>query len=168
MVWLRTTLVAAAFVGTMFVGLPRWILAATGQPAMVTGWPRLVGLVFLGAGITVMVWCWGVFGVHGRGTPAPFDPPRQLVVRGPYRYIRNPMYVAGILVLLGQAVLFASLPLLAYAAAFWLAAQLFVLGYEERTLTRRFGSDYAGYCASVRRWVPHRLRPPSNYHTPAS
>jgi protein-S-isoprenylcysteine O-methyltransferase Ste14 len=110
----------------------------------------------MGVGFAVMPWTWGAFGVHGRGTPMPFDPPRELVVQGPYRYVRNPMYVAGVLVLLGEALLFTSLPLLEYAAAFWLATHLLVLGYEEPRLRRSFGDGYERYRATVNRWVPRR------------
>ena len=168
MVWLRTTLFAATFVAMTLVLVPRWILAATGHPATGTGTPRLGGLVLLAVGVSVMLWCWAAFGIHGRGTPAPFDPPRELVVRGPYRYVRNPMYIAGILVLLGQAVLFASVPLLEYAAAFWLAAHLLVVGYEEQALGRNFSVAYTAYCASVGRWVPHGVRSPDDHPRPAS
>jgi protein-S-isoprenylcysteine O-methyltransferase Ste14 len=160
MVWIRTAAFSAAFVATMFVWLPSLILNATGRPSMVSGTLRGGAYALLGAGVAGMVWCWSSFSQHGRGTPAPFDPPRHLVVRGPYRYVRNPMYLGGILVLLGEAVLFASLPLLAYAVTFWLGTHLLVWGYEERRLTNTFGAAYRSYCAAVDRWIPHRVRPP--------
>lgn len=156
MIWLRTAIFSLGFVATMFVMLPVWILAATGQPPQVTGALRLVAATLLGVGFALMVWCWGSFTVHGRGTPAPFDPPRQLVIRGPYRYVRNPMYSAGVLVLLGEALLYASLPLLIYAAVFWLGAHVLVLGYEERALAHSFDASYDAYRATVSRWIPHR------------
>ena len=156
MIWLRTALFSSGFVATMFVLPPAWILAAAGHPPQVVGAPRLAALVLLAIGFAMMVWCWASFTVHGRGTPAPFDPPRRLVIRGPYRYVRNPMYIAGILVLLGEAVLFASAPLLVYAGLFWLGAHLLVLGYEERALARSFDAGYHAYCTTVSRWVPHR------------
>ena len=117
-----------SFVATMFVLFPAWILGASGHPPQVGGASRVAAFVLLATGFALMVWCWSSFTVHGRGTPAPFDPPRQLVIRGPYRYVRNPMYIAGILVLLGDAVLFASIPLLVYAAVFWVGAHLLVIG----------------------------------------
>jgi protein-S-isoprenylcysteine O-methyltransferase Ste14 len=104
-----------------------------------------------------MMWCWQEFAARGRGTPAPWDAPRRLVVAGPYRHVRNPMYVAAVLFLAGQAATFASTSVLVYAAAFWLASHLFVIGYEEHALARRFGTDYAAYRAAVRRWIPRRL-----------
>jgi protein-S-isoprenylcysteine O-methyltransferase Ste14 len=94
----------------------------------------------------------------GRGTPAPFDPPRRLVIRGPYRFVRNPMYIGAGLALSGAALFYESLPLLIYGGAFLLACHLFVLSYEEPTLKRTFGPDYEAYCHRVRRWWP-RLRP---------
>ena len=106
MLWLRTVVVSSTFAAIFFLLLPRWILATAGRPAMATGLPLIGALMLIAAAIALMLWCVGAFGVHGRGTPAPFDPPRELVVRGPYRYMRNPLYLAGILVLLGQAALF--------------------------------------------------------------
>src|SRR4051812_40685895 len=129
MLWIRSAVFATAFVGTMFVFVPRWILAATGHSTALTGFPLLLGILVIGVGFALALWCWAVFGVHGQGTPAPFDPPRQLVARGPYRYVRNPMYIAGLLMILGQAIVFGSVALLIYAAAFWLTAHLLVVLY---------------------------------------
>ena len=144
-VWLRTAVFAGAFVATFFVWLPQRILRFGGDPTMVSGVPWVAGIFVIAAGVALMVWCWGSFGRDGRGTPAPFDPPRKLVIRGPYRYVRNPMYIGGILVLVGEAILFASIPLLLYAASFWLACHLMVVAYEERALTRSFAPDYGEY-----------------------
>jgi protein-S-isoprenylcysteine O-methyltransferase Ste14 len=156
MLWLRAALVAALFVGTTLVLIPRWIRDATGRPPLATGLLFTIGLVMLALGAALMLWGWAEFATRGRGTPAPVDPPRRLVVRGPYRYVRNPLYVAAVLVLLGQAALYASPALAAYAAVFWVASHLFVVGYEERGLARRFGPDYQAYRAAVPRWVPRR------------
>jgi protein-S-isoprenylcysteine O-methyltransferase Ste14 len=90
----------------------------------------------------------------GKGTPAPFDPPRRLVVRGPYRFVRNPMYLGGALTLAGAALFYRSLFLLGYDCIFLLAFSLFVLFYEEPTLRRTFGPDYEAYCHRVARWLP--------------
>ena len=98
-----------------------------------------------------------VFVLKGEGTPAPFDPPRKLVVRGPYRLVRNPMYVGAGLSLFGAALFYQSFPLAAYSGLFFLAAHLFVLFHEEPRLGRRFGEEYAAYCKVVGRWFPKRV-----------
>jgi len=87
------------------------------------------------------------------------DPPRQLVVHGPYAFVRNPMYIGAGLALAGAALFYQSLALLTYAVVFLLVTHLFVLLYEEPTLRRTFGTDYASYCQKVGRWLPHiRIR----------
>ena len=159
MIWLRTLVFALTFVTVVLVLIPRWILGAGSHARLASG-PALFGAgLLIGTGVLLMVWTWYEFATRGRGTPLPLDPPRRLVVAGPYRYVRNPMYVAAILVLVGEAIFHAALPLLWYAAGFALAAHALVIGYEERTLARRFGADYAAYRAAVGRWFPHRLRP---------
>jgi len=94
------------------------------------------------------------FGTKGRGTPAPFDPPVQLVIRGPHRYVRNPMYAGVVVTTLGWALVFRSWDLVLYAGLAWVAFHLFVMLVEEPGLRRRFGSAYAEYCLAVHRWVP--------------
>jgi hypothetical protein len=93
--------------------------------------------------------------VRGRGTPAPFDPPRKLVIAGPYRFVRNPMYIGAAVALAGAALFYASWWLMAYVAAFLAILHVFVLTYEEPTLRATFGVDYATYTARVHRWIPH-------------
>jgi protein-S-isoprenylcysteine O-methyltransferase Ste14 len=154
MLWLRSAVFATAFIGTFFVLIPRWILAASGHPAALMGFPLIAGSLVIVAGFALALWCWGLFGAIGRGTPAPFDPPRHLVVRGPYRYVRNPMYLAGLLMILGPALVFGSIPLLEYAALYWFIVHLFVVIYEEPTLKRTFGASYSAYRSKVRRWLP--------------
>jgi len=157
-IWLRTLLFALTFVGAVLVYIPRWILGPNGRAHLAPGAARYGAGLLIAAGASLMLWCWYEFATRGRGTPMPIDPPRRLVVVGPYRYVRNPMYVAGLLALLGQATLYGAVSLLWYAGAFALATHLFVVGYEERTLRRRFGADYNAYRTAVRRWIP-RLRP---------
>jgi protein-S-isoprenylcysteine O-methyltransferase Ste14 len=100
------------------------------------------------------VWCILNFAIVGRGTPAPFDPPRRLVVRGPYRYVRNPMYLGAGLAVAGAALYYQTAALLAYVGAFLLLMHIFVVLYEEPTLRQTFGDDYKAYCRQVRRWWP--------------
>ena len=107
-----------------------------------------------------MLWCCANFVLVGRGTPAPFDAPRRLVISGPYCYVRNPMYVGGLLFLIGYALLFVefSTALVWYALGLIVAVNLFILFYEEPTLKHRFNGDYEEYCRNVHRWIP-RIRP---------
>ena len=115
---------------------------------------RAIGVVLIGAGVVVVVESFGRFAVEGIGTPAPVFPTQRLVVRGFYRYVRNPMYVAVVSIILGQALLLGDPHLITYAVLPWLAAHVFVLTYEEPTLRRSFGAEYETYCAHVRRWIP--------------
>ena len=98
------------------------------------------------------------FALDGLGTPAPIAPPRHLVVRGAYRYVRNPMYVALLAIVFGQALLLGNVELIVYGAVFWVACHFFVVLYEERNLGGRFGAAYEKYRAAVPRWLP-RLTP---------
>jgi protein-S-isoprenylcysteine O-methyltransferase Ste14 len=98
------------------------------------------------------------FVVEGRGTPAPIAPTENLVVSGLYRYVRNPMYLSVVTVIAGQAWLFASVVLLAYAGLVWLTFMVFVRIYEEPTLRRQFGAAYERYRSHVPRWIP-RMTP---------
>lgn len=120
------------------------------------GAPQLLGSAVLTAGWTLIVAAIIYFGVAGGGTPAPFDPPVRLVVRGPHRYVRNPMYIGSTVASLGWALWFESPVVLAYAAVMWVFYHLFVVFYEEPTLRRVFGAEYDAYCAAVRRWIPGR------------
>ncbi len=136
------------------VWVPWWILTSHGRTATPAAW-EAVGLIVAGAAL--YVWCVGNFAVVGRGTPGPWDAPSHLVATGPYRWVRNPIYIAALLIVLGEAWLFSSLRLLAYAGAMAACFHLFVTGYEERALRRRFGGTYLEYRRAVPRWIP---RPP--------
>jgi len=123
-------------------------------PPATLGFGEVAGIVVSVAGGALALWCILAFAIIGKGTPAPFDPPRQLVVVGPYRYVRNPMYIGAGLALAGAAMFYRSLPLLGYLGLFLLATHAFVLFYEEPTLTRLFGQQYRDYQTTVRRWLP--------------
>jgi len=101
-----------------------------------------------------MLWCFWNFLVNGKGTPAPIDPPKELVAVGLYRFVRNPMYVAGILGLVGWILWSPSLALIVTPFLFFTAAHLFVTLYEEPTLRKKFGITYEEYCKRVPRWFP--------------
>jgi protein-S-isoprenylcysteine O-methyltransferase Ste14 len=115
---------------------------------------RFIGLIPIAAGALLYLWCAWDFTFTGKGTPAPFDPPKEIVLRGLYRYVRNPMYVAASLVLIGEAILFESVLILVYAAIVFSFFHLWVIFYEEPTLRRKFGESYEKYCLKVSRWIP--------------
>lgn len=152
---LRNLLFTLVVPGFGAVWVPRWILTRFDTGATPTAW-FAVAIVAVGAALYLR--CVWVFAVVGRGTPGPWDAPRRFVAIGPYRWVRNPIYVAAVLVVLGEAWLFLSLPLLLYAAAMAISFHLFVVGYEERTLRRRFGDAYVEYLRRVPRWIPRRRR----------
>jgi protein-S-isoprenylcysteine O-methyltransferase Ste14 len=151
----RTITYATMFVGLLLIYLPARVLSWSGiaRPATIEV-PQMIGMILGSAGALIALWCISTFVWIGKGTPAPFDPPRRLVIRGPYRFVRNPMYLGGGLALAGAALFYESAPLLAYGALFLLAAYLFVMLYEEPTLRRTFGQEYEAYCHRVRRWLP--------------
>ncbi|HEX4593329.1 MAG TPA: isoprenylcysteine carboxylmethyltransferase family protein [Bryobacteraceae bacterium] len=119
---------------------------------------RVLGIVLILAGVPMLLDSFARFAIQGLGTPAPVFPTRHLVVQGLYRYVRNPMYVALVVVVLGQTLLFGSVDLLEYDAILWLGFHVFVLAYEEPTMRATFGDEYKTFCANVPRWIP-RLRP---------
>ena len=119
---------------------------------------RAVGILLIVAGLPGLVDSFARFALQGLGTPAPIAPTQNLVVTGLYRYVRNPIYVALVAVILGQAVLFGDQRLLLYGVLIWLAFHIFVLAYEEPTLRQSYGAEYESYCANVPRWLP-RLTP---------
>ena len=136
-------------------------------PYLLTGWmsgaPESVvptvpaaGLLLVAAGLALIIDCFARFALQGRGTPAPVAPTEYLVVSGAYRYVRNPMYVAVVSIIAGQALFFGSARLMAYAAVIWLAFHVFVRTYEEPTLRARYGASYERYCEQVGRWGRRR------------
>lgn len=142
-----------------FVMLWVWIVAATLPLDETIGFYlpeglRPAGALVAATGALLVVGCVVSFTVAGRGTPAPFDAPRHFVATGPYRYVRNPMYLGALAILVGSAFVLRSPATLGVAVAFLLLAHTFVVVYEEPTLSRRFGDEYRTYLASVRRWLP--------------
>lgn len=117
---------------------------------------RIAGLLLLVAGVGALLHAFARFVVEGLGTPAPVAPTERLVVGGLYRYVRNPMYLAVVATIVGQALLLGRPVLLAYAAAFGAAVAAFVRWYEEPTLRRRFGEEYEAYRRAVPPWWPRR------------
>ena len=155
----RAIVWATLFVGFLLIYLPTRVLSSTGivRPASIAA-PQIAGTIIGTAGVLLALWCISTFVWIGRGTPAPFDPPRRLVIRGPYRFVRNPMYIGAGLALAGAALFYKSVPLVIYAGVFLLVCHIFVLAYEEPTLKRTFGPDYEAYCQRVSRWLPSARR----------
>ncbi|MSO56658.1 MAG: isoprenylcysteine carboxylmethyltransferase family protein [Acidobacteria bacterium] len=151
----RAVTYAALFVSVMLVFLPARVLDLAGVSAPITIGPlQAAGMALGSAGAALAVWCVLTFALVGQGTPAPFDPPRRLVVRGPYRFVRNPMYIGAGCALIGAALFYRAPELLGYVGVLWMATHTLVVFYEERVLGRTFGHDYEEYRHQVRRWLP--------------
>lgn len=148
MVGLRALFYVVVGVGALVVLVPPMIDELAPGPLFWLGVPVIV------VGAALYLWTTWSFVNAGRGTPLPIDPPRELVIQGPYRAVRNPMALGFLLVVLGEAVAFGSWRILVYAGALLVAIQLFILFYEEPGLKRRFGESYEAYRRSVRRWLP--------------
>ena len=158
-VLVRAVTYATLFIGLLLVFLPGQVLEWSGiaSPARI-GIVELIGIAVTVLGGGLAVWCILTFAFVGKGTPAPFDPPRRLVISGPYRYVRNPMYIGAAVALAGAAIFYRSPALALYVVAFLVVTHLFVIGYEEPTLTRLFGEEYDAYRNQVGRWLPHGPR----------
>jgi protein-S-isoprenylcysteine O-methyltransferase Ste14 len=140
-VFVRAATYATLFVALVLIFLPARVLSSAGiLPPAAMGPAQIAGMLLGTAGALFALWCILSFIFIGRGTPAPFDPPRRLVIRGPYRFVRNPMYIGAGFALAG-------------AALYYQSAALLVV-YEEPTLRRMFGNDYEEYCARTGRWWP--------------
>ena len=156
MIWLRLLIFAVLVPGTVIVLVPLRILSSGWGGRIELGILAYVGWLPLVAGVLLMLWCWYDFATRGRGTPAPYDPPTRLVVSGPFRVVRNPMYVSGVWMLLGGALITGAPALALYAVVFWCFTATFVLLYEQPALRRKFGKEYEEYCARVPAWLPRR------------
>jgi protein-S-isoprenylcysteine O-methyltransferase Ste14 len=153
-VFARAVTYSALFIGFLLIYLPARVLSWSGLVRPAIAVPQVTGMLVGAVGAAIALWCIFTFATIGRGTPAPFDPPRRLVIRGPYRFVRNPMYIGAGLALASAALFYESLPLLGYAGLFFLATHVFVMLYEEPTLRRTFGEEYEAYCRQVGRWWP--------------
>jgi protein-S-isoprenylcysteine O-methyltransferase Ste14 len=140
------------------VGLVPWLLTGWRARDPLPYWApvRVVGALLLAAGVIVLAQAFVRFAVEGLGTPAPLAAPERLVVGGLYRHVRNPMYVAGLAAVLGEAMVLGQLSLVLYGAAVGSASVAFVRFYEEPALRRRFGAEYEEYVRAVPGWWPRR------------
>jgi protein-S-isoprenylcysteine O-methyltransferase Ste14 len=149
----------AAAPGTV-AGLVPWWISHWRMETRASAWIplRFFGGLLIIAGVPVLVDSFARFAFQGVGTPAPVFPTKHLVVTGLYRFVRNPMYVAVVSVILGQGLILGNFRILEYGGLVWLAFHLFVRAYEEPTLRASFGPQYEQFCDAVPRWIP-RLHP---------
>lgn len=153
----RALVYATIFVGVVLVFVPAEILSAAGVTRPSTaGAAQVAGTIVVVSGLGLVLWCVLTFAIVGKGTPAPFDPPRNLVVSGPYGVVRNPMYIGAGLALVGASLYYGSSGLWVFTAGFFLVVHLFILFYEEPTLRRMFGEEYETYTRRVGRYWPVR------------
>lgn len=144
---------------TLFVALWMWLASLVRAVDPIIGifppaWLQPVGWVLAVPGAVLGISCVVLFLVRGRGTPAPFDPPQVFVASGPFRYVRNPMYVGAIMTLFGGGLIVGSLSIILLGGVFWSLSHILVLLVEEPDLTKRFGDSYTRYKAEVDRWIP--------------
>ncbi|HEX9749849.1 MAG TPA: isoprenylcysteine carboxylmethyltransferase family protein [candidate division Zixibacteria bacterium] len=151
MLYFKNLLFVLAVPGSVAVYVPLWI--TRGQSVQPGAWLAVACCLFA-AGGSVLLWSVGAFAVFGRATPAPIDAPKRLVVRGLYRYARNPMYVGVLTIIAGWVVLYQTRSILIYWATVAVAFHLFVILYEEPHLRGAFGAEYTDYCKRVGRWLP--------------
>ena len=156
---IRTLIFSILVPGTVGGWAPYWI-AHSGLDGLMLGKAMgslvtdLVGIFFTVIGALIYLWCAYDFVFIGRGTPAVFDPPKTLVVRGLYHYVRNPMYVGVLSAIIGQAFIYGSPALLLYSLLTFVMLHAFVVLYEEPVLRKMFGHDYLAYGKQANRWLP--------------
>ena len=153
--WLKTLLWSVFVPGTLTTLVPFFILRSSseGFSLNLSGF-RYVGIIPITFGALLYFWCAWSFTFVGDGTPAPFDAPKKFVATDAYQFTRNPMYVACVSVLTGEAIFFESTALFIYAFVLFLIFHFWVLIYEEPTLRKKFGASYEEYCREVMRWLP--------------
>ena len=157
MIALKTLIFKILVPGTVAFGIP-WLLLNPSW-GLVLRFPSvwLLGFLPLLLGVGLYLWCAYEFTFLGKGTPAPLDAPIFLVKAGPYHWVRNPMYLAVLAMVIGQAILFRSFLLVGYALLVWGVVHLFVVFVEEPSLRHQFGESYESYLYTVPRWLPRFL-----------
>ena len=146
----KTAIFTILVPGTVTVSLPRAIGTDASAPTLYSS----IGFLPMVLGVAIYLWCAWDFATAGQGTPAPIDAPKRLVVRGLYRYVRNPMYVGVLTVLFSESIVFRSTRILTYAIVVFVFFNLMVILYEESALKRKFGASYEVYLKTVPRWIP--------------
>jgi len=160
MIALKTLIFSILVPGTVAGIIPWLLLQRSGNLVLRIPSVWMIGLLPLLLGVGLYLWCAGAFTFIGKGTPAPIDAPRVLVVQGLYRWVRNPMYIAVLSVVIGEAILFRSILLAEYALVLWGVFHMFVVFVEEPLLRSQFGASYETYFRTVPRWLPRPPRPP--------
>jgi protein-S-isoprenylcysteine O-methyltransferase Ste14 len=140
--------------GTVAVVVPAILVASYGSEF--DSLRIVIGVPFVAAGFAMWVWTVRLFSRIGKGTLAPWDPTKRLVVEGPYAHVRNPMITGVLALLVGEALIFGCLAIAIWAAAFVVINHVFFLAYEEPAVERRFGDEYRRYKENVPRWLPRR------------
>ena len=151
---LKTTLFIVFIPGILLGIIPPLGIQPLGGPSLALGLGRWLAIPFWLAGSAILIWCGRDFVVRGGGTPAPVEPPKELVISGLYRYVRNTMYVGVLLVQAGTILWYGSLAQVGYWLLLFASVSLFVQLYEEPHLRRTFGAAYGEYCQRVPRWLP--------------
>ncbi len=152
-IFLKCLVFALVVPGTVVGYVPLFVLLRPSAGVRIHATvPDVIAIVVGSAAIALLLWCVFDFGRTGGGTPAPIDPPRRLVIRGPYRYTRNPMYISVAVILLCEALILRSRAIAIYALLVWLGFHLFIVLVEEPGLRHRFGDEYDRYCERVPRW----------------
>jgi protein-S-isoprenylcysteine O-methyltransferase Ste14 len=154
MIALKTLIFTVLVPGTVAFVIPWQIVGRSISSVPLSSSVSLLGCLPLLMGLALYFWCAGAFTFIGRGTPAPIDAPVFLVRSGPYRWVRNPMYLAVLAMVVGQAMVLQSLALLGYALVVWIVVHLFVLFVEEPSLRQQFGASYEAYLRATPRWLP--------------
>src|SRR5579864_3901360 len=154
MVALITLIFSILVPGTVAGVIPWLLIQGSGGAVLLLPSVWLIGFLPLLLGVGLYLWCAGAFTFIGKGTPAPIDAPKVLVVEGPYRWVRNPMYIAVLSVVIGEAILFRSFLLIGYALLVAGVVHLFVVFVEEPSLRSQFGESYKTYLRTVPRWIP--------------
>ena len=154
MVALKTLIFSILVPGTVAGVVPWLLLQGSGGAVLLLPSIWMVGFLPLLLGVGLYLWCAGAFTFIGKGTPAPIDAPKVLVIQGPYHWVRNPMYIAVLSVVIGEAILFRSFLLLGYALLVGLVVHMFVVFVEEPSLRRQFENSYETYLRTVPRWLP--------------
>src|SRR5947209_19500209 len=161
MVALKTLIFSILVPGTVAFVIPWLLLQQSWGLAFLFPSVWLFGFLPLLVGVGLYLWCAGAFTFIGKGTPAPIDAPKFLVKEGPYQWVRNPMYIAVLSVIIGEAILFRSFLLAGYALLVAVVVHMFVVFVEEPSLRSQFGESYETYLRTVPRWLP---RPPLTPH----